>query len=164
VAKACHHGSSDVDFRFLAAMRAGATVISSGDSEGYGHPQPDIVAASSVTGNATFTTSGDLRTPLVFSTEIARSVGLGRITGLADRSGKSVTTGAVGDLLATYQQIQVGDLNASTKTVSLRNAYLAAGIVYGLVNVRTDGRKVLCATRDEKTRTWDVATFPARFT
>ena len=34
---------------------------------------------------------------------------------------------------------------------------------YGLVNVRTDGRKILCATMNEKKDTWDVETFESRF-
>jgi beta-lactamase superfamily II metal-dependent hydrolase len=151
VAKACHHGSSDVAFPFLAAMRAGATVISSGDAEGHGHPQADIVAASSVTGNQTFTREGDLRTPLVYSTEVARSVRLGRITGLKTRTGDAVVPPELDAVVASYEETSAG-------------AYLASGIVYGLVNVRTDGTRILCATRDEATKTWDVSTFPARFT
>jgi len=51
VAKACHHGSDDVSYEFLSAMRPAVTVISSGDNEGHDHPRPGIVAASATTGH-----------------------------------------------------------------------------------------------------------------
>jgi hypothetical protein len=50
VAKACHHGSDDVSYEFLSAMRPAVTVISSWDSEGHDHLRPAIVAASATTG------------------------------------------------------------------------------------------------------------------
>ena len=37
------------------------------------------------------------------------------------------------------------------------------GVVYGLVNVRTDGRRILCATLNEKKSKWDYETFESRF-
>lgn len=46
VTKGCHHGSEDVDFRFLAAMQARATVISSGDNESFSHPRPVVIGGS----------------------------------------------------------------------------------------------------------------------
>jgi hypothetical protein len=41
--------------------------------------------------------------------------------------------------------------------------YVVAGLIYGLVNVRTDGEKILCATLNEKDNTWQVKTFLSRF-
>ena len=38
-----------------------------------------------------------------------------------------------------------------------------AGLIYGLVNVRTDGEKILCATLNEKDNTWQVKKFTSRF-
>jgi hypothetical protein len=32
-----------------------------------------------------------------------------------------------------------------------------------LVNVRTDGHRILCATRNEEDHTWDIETFDSRF-
>ena len=46
---------------------------------------------------------------------------------------------------------------------SLRGCYVVGGLIYGLVNVRTDGKKILCAVRNEKNLTWDVGAFQARF-
>jgi beta-lactamase superfamily II metal-dependent hydrolase len=120
VGKACHHGSQDISFAFLKAMSPAVTVFSSGDNEGYDHPRPAIVAASAVSGYMEM--NGDeLITPLIYSTEVARSVKI-------DRVSRRVT-----------------------------------GLVYGLVNVRTDGRRILCATRDEESLDWEIAVTQSRF-
>ncbi len=80
-AKACHHGSHDISYKFLKEINAAATVICSGDSEGYAHPRPEIVAASAVTGFVAVDEVKDkLITPLIYMTEIERSVSLGRLT------------------------------------------------------------------------------------
>jgi len=64
VNKACHHGSSDFDIRFLKSVEPSATVFSSGDNGSYDHPMPDAM------GSAARHSRGDY--PLVFSTELAR--------------------------------------------------------------------------------------------
>jgi beta-lactamase superfamily II metal-dependent hydrolase len=80
-AKACHHGSHDISYKFLKHINAAATVICSGDSEGYAHPRPEIVAVSAVTGFVEIDEEEDkLITPLIYMTEIERSVSLGRLT------------------------------------------------------------------------------------
>lgn len=120
VGKACHHGSQDVSFAFLKAMSPAVTVFSSGDNEGHDHPRPAIVAASAISGYLEM--DGDaLVSPLIYSTEIARSVKI-------DRATRRVTN-----------------------------------LVYGLVNVRTDGRRILCATRDEESLDWQIAETNSRF-
>lgn len=68
VFKACHHGSSEFTREFLQAVEPRLSIISSGDNETYGHPQADLVGAL---GQAS--REGD-ELPLVFSTELARSV------------------------------------------------------------------------------------------
>ena len=80
VAKACHHGSHDISYRFLEYINAAATVISSGDAEGHAHPRPEIVAASALSGRKTIDEKKDrLKTPLIYMTEIERSVTIGAI-------------------------------------------------------------------------------------
>jgi beta-lactamase superfamily II metal-dependent hydrolase len=124
VGKACHHGSDDVSFTFLKAMSPAVTVISSGDNEGYDHPRPSIVAASAISGYLEM--DGDeLISPLIYSTELARSVKIGRQAG--------------------------------------SNTRIVAGLIYGLVNVRTDGQRILCATLDEQDRDWRITTTRSRF-
>jgi beta-lactamase superfamily II metal-dependent hydrolase len=122
VGKACHHGSQDVSFAFLKAMSPAVTVFSSGDNEGYDHPRPAIVSASAISGY-TEMNGDELVSPLIYSTEVARSVKIDRVGG----------------------------------------ARQVTGLVYGLVNVRTDGRRILCATRDEKSLDWQIAVTRSRF-
>ena len=59
--------------------------------------------------------------------------------------------------------MKVGDLHPTTVTKNLARTYIAAGLIYGLVNVRTDGKKILCATLDEKDNTWHVKQIKSRF-
>jgi len=66
IAKSCHHGSSDFSIAFVAAVDAAATVISSGDNEKYAHPRADAIGAVAKYSSAML--------PLIFSTELARSV------------------------------------------------------------------------------------------
>ena len=66
IAKSCHHGSSDFSIAFLQAVDAAATIISSGDNEGHAHPRADAIGAVAKYSSAVL--------PLIFSTELARSV------------------------------------------------------------------------------------------
>ena len=77
VAKSCHHGSSDFRVDFMQAVEAQVTVISSGDNESYAHPRADAIGAAGRYGR------GQL--PLVFSTELARSI----------RSGEDILYGMI---------------------------------------------------------------------
>lgn len=162
VAKACHHGSDDVSYEFLAAMRPAVTVISSGDSEGHDHPRPAIVAASATTGH--LQVEGDkLLTPLIYSTEIARSIQLGRPLRLRAADGH-VHEGA--DLAALRVEASVtkpGDLNPTKVERSMGSTLVVAGLIYGLVNIRTDGETILCATLNEADHSWQVRKLKSRF-
>ena len=66
VAKACHHGSSDFSVDFMAKVNPYATVISSGDNEGFSHPRADAIGCAGKYARG--------ERPLVYSTELARSV------------------------------------------------------------------------------------------
>ncbi len=165
VAKACHHGSDDVSYEFLSAMRPAVTVISSGDNEGHDHPRPAIVAASATTGYLKIA-DDEIVTPLVYSTELARSINLGKPIKLTipGPGGDTVVEGdALGAVAIDSEVMKVGDLNPSKVTKKLHGACIVAGLIYGLVNVRTDGEKILCATLNEKDNTWQVKTFTSRF-
>lgn len=105
-----------------------------------------------------------LRTPLVYSTEISRSFRVGRIEALTlagdtlDRAALDRANARVG-----YRQVNAGDLHPASGSRRLAGSYVVTGIVYGLVNVRTDGDTILCATLNEKNSTWDWASFKSRF-
>jgi hypothetical protein len=161
IVKSCHHGSDDCSFEFLTHISAGATIISSGDSEGHCHPRPSIVAASGITGHKTIRYD-KIVTPLVYSTEISRSYKIGRMEQL-----KIIDTGEIFNhrtkINVTYKETNAGDLRPSTKTKSFWDKKIVGGIIYGLVNVRTDGSKILCATKSEKGNDWDIKTFNSRF-
>ncbi|MGE3939219.1 MAG: ComEC/Rec2 family competence protein [Nitrospirales bacterium] len=162
VAKACHHGSEDVSYQFLQAMQPAATVISSGDNEGYDHPRPSIIAASATTGYVQLDADDDdLLTPLIYSTELGRSVDLGfpKKLEVKDASGNVLET-------LSGQALDRSTLHMTKtkrKAIRMGTAMVVGGLVYGLVNVRTDGNKILCATLDESDATWRINTFLSRF-
>ena len=160
VAKACHHGSDDCSLEFLAAIGAGATVISSGDNETHAHPRPAIVAASAVTGHRQVK-DDKLVTPLVYSTEIARSVRIAKIDSVTAAGVEVLKRDSIAQV--DYSEVSSGALRPKKGKRSWKNMMAVVGIVYGLVNVRTDGRKILCATMNEGNASWDLRTFESRF-
>ncbi len=223
VAKACHHGSHDISYRFLEKMRPAATVISSGDAEGHSHPRPEVVGASAMTGFKQVDTRTDrLLTPLIYMTEIERSVSLGALNRLDLRN----VPGEQGDMdgvvlgrnidelndkaylspedrrrlrrikdkkeakrflasVARSQRPPLESMETATQTGRIRadfNLTVPEGPVssrnvrkrawrsrimeknhYGLVNVRTDGETIMCATLDETEKKWVTHAFRARF-
>jgi beta-lactamase superfamily II metal-dependent hydrolase len=168
VAKGCHHGSDDCSYEFLSALGAACTIISSGDNESHAHPRPSIVAASAQTGH-TRIRQDKLTTPLVYSTEIARSVRIGRASKvlgkIRDAAGQIIQEVELdpADVTVFYDEIGAGDLAAKKGTKRLDSIRVIPGIIYGLVNVRTDGDTILCANLNEKNSTWDIKKFTSRF-
>lgn len=164
VAKSCHHGSDDVSYSFLNHVKAACTVISSGDAEGHDHPRPRIVAASGLSGYVTLK-EDELVTPLVYSTELARSVLVAVPQSLdATAAGGPVYPKAdLSKLDVDYRYTPPGALRASSGRKRLGSARVMHKLVYGLVNIRTDGRRILCATMNEGDETFSVKTFESRF-
>jgi beta-lactamase superfamily II metal-dependent hydrolase len=221
--KACHHGSGDISYKFLEHVKAGATIVSSGDAEGFAHPRPEVVAASAVTGHMSVDRNKDkLITPLVYMTEIERSVSLGQVShikfGAYPASGGSTLDGALFGMPSreiadkalltdrdrqaiakaddtTAKQLErdaiqreknpLRELDANQIAAKTRGAYhyrtvhelfsiqygnksvwrsrIMTKNHYGLVNVRTDGKTIICATMTEAGDGWTVHSFPARF-
>jgi beta-lactamase superfamily II metal-dependent hydrolase len=155
VAKACHHGSEDVDVSFLRAIAARATVISSGDNEDYSHPRPVVMGASARYGREARGRAGDVLPPLVYSTELARSVKLA----FADSVSVVVQAPPPAQVVPKNASVRLG--KAKPPDRFLDRTPVAADLVYGLVNVRTDGNHVLCATLEEKGTEFDVKVFRA---
>ncbi|GLC23662.1 ComEC/Rec2 family competence protein [Roseisolibacter agri] len=156
VAKACHHGAEKVELDFIAAMQARATVISSGDNESHAHPRPVLMGASARYGREAVDEKGARMPPLLYSTELARSVAL------CYASGVRVRPAAGGQ----PEQVDLGltDVRPDVRGQDYRKLAflpLASDLVYGLVNVRTDGVHVLCATMEEAGTDFDVKVFRA---
>ncbi len=148
VAKACHHGSADFNSLYLRAVNPLATVISSGDGEPHCHPRPDALG--------TFGKHGRGDRPLIFSTELARSSKetikepnrvRAEIRALMEKRDLEEDI----DKRAALQEKINEKLGVLERSVA----------VYGMINVRTDGREVLLAQRLEEPRSgtgerWDV--------
>lgn len=167
VAKACHHGSGDVSIKFLESMKPTCTIISSGDSEGHDHPKPAIVAASGLTGHRTVK-NDKLVTPLVYSTELARSIALGRVDKLQRlNSQNTVTSEFTGTQMkrfrTKYKVTMAGARAPKSGQSRVGSRRIASKTTYGLINVRTDGKKIMCAALNEKDFKWNVESFDARF-
>ena len=166
VAKACHHGSDDVSLEFLSRVNPSATVISSGDGEGHDHPRPGIVGASGVTGYLTIK-DDQVLTPLVYSTETARSVSMGEPTKIEVKQGGGTDFELTGNDFANsvmhFDETKPGAFAAEKKHKEMKRLSVVAGQVYGLVNVRTDGETIVCATMNEKDGSWAIKKFPSRF-
>ena len=148
VAKACHHGSADYTSVFLRAVNAAATVISSGDDEPYAHPRPDALGA--------FGKHGRGERPLIFSTELARSA-------RENIKSADLLRLELRRLLERRDEAEPG--SAGRASVDAQIDKLLAQIersvaVYGMINLRTDGRSVLLAQKLESPRPggeeWDV--------
>jgi beta-lactamase superfamily II metal-dependent hydrolase len=165
VAKCCHHGSEDVSYSFLHRVNAACTVISSGDAEGHDHPRPRIVAASGLSGHVEIR-DDRLVTPLVYSTELARSVTVGALDAVeasAAAGGARYDKAKLGALTASYKVTAPGGLRPSNHKATLRNGKVMHKLLYGLVNIRTDGNRILSATMNEGDGSFSVKSFLSRF-
>ncbi len=147
IAKACHHGSGDFTELYLQAVNQMATVVSSGDNEPHGHPRPDALGA--------FGKYGRGHRPLIFSTELARSAkeNIKRPNEFRERLKK---------LAMILDREEDGKKKkAIQKKFEKEISKLERSIaVYGMINLRTDGKKVILAQKLERPRSkakkWDI--------
>jgi hypothetical protein len=139
--------------RFVRAMAARATVISSGDSEDYAHPRPRVMGASARYGRESKSARGELLPPLLYSTELARSVKL-------DYAASVRNTGAAQALLKA-EEAEIKAKSSGSKYRLLDRTPISTALVYGLVNVRTDGENIMCATMEERGNAFDIQVFRA---
>jgi hypothetical protein len=149
VAKGCHHGSDDIDLRFVRAMKARSTIISSGDNEDYAHPRPRVLGASARYGREAKGTNGEVLPPLLYSTELARSVKLAFASSIKASGGAAIAAA----------NVTVKPDEARSKYVPLEYTPLSTDLVYGLVNVRSDGDRVVCAFMKEQGADFDIKAF-----
>ncbi|MEL6486330.1 MAG: hypothetical protein AAFQ13_04190, partial [Pseudomonadota bacterium] len=172
VAKGCHHGSHDVSYKFLEGMRPVATVISSGDAETHDHPRPNIVSASAITGRKLIE-NDRMISPLIYMTEVARSVSIAEIGQMNEfatpqpKFSRKRPTGAkkihnTEDEMAHFH-LMLGSSQSSPKHwPRLDQAKAVRGLRYGLINVRTDGKRLLFAQLEESGGDWAVHTLSSK--
>jgi hypothetical protein len=148
VAKACHHGSSDFSTNFFRAVNPIATVVSSGDNGSYAHPRPDALGS--------FGRYGRGARPLIFSTELARS---GREIVKEPYRLRGQMKRHMNDMLAKDRardrEKAKGRLAKLIEQLTQRSV-----AVYGMISLRTDGKRVVLAQRLERPRSkaskWDI--------
>ncbi|MCA8960915.1 MAG: hypothetical protein KDC38_10405 [Planctomycetes bacterium] len=138
VVKSCHHGSADVTDAMLRALDPAVIVVSSGDEESHAHPRPETLGALGRYGRG--------RRPLLFSTELMRSTreNEGDARERVGRLRERIASAANEESRRTLQS----ELDALVDELTKRNV-----TVYGAINLRTDGRKILMAYKLERERT-----------
>ncbi len=147
VAKSCHHGSEDISTTFLQAMAPMATLFSSGDNETHAHPRAKVLGMAGTYTHASTSTKKKFLNleerkyvaPLIYSTELSRSVQLFEPAGL-EKSGKSIRG-------ASLKSRGAGGRSGPEKKVV--DWLLVDSLIYGLINVRTDGKKVVIGVLKE---------------
>ncbi|MCB0713104.1 MAG: MBL fold metallo-hydrolase [Ignavibacteriae bacterium] len=153
VAKGCHHGSDDIDIRFVRAMKARSTIVSSGDNEDYAHPRPRVMGASARYGREAKSVKGHTLPPLLYSTELARSVQLAyadTVRSVSDRTRQ-----------IECKDAELKSVERGAKFIRMENLPVATDLIYGLINVRTDGERIMCAYMKEQSQDFDVQVFQA---
>lgn len=153
IAKSCHHGSSDFSSTFLSAVNPIATVISSGDDEPYSHPRADAL------GTIGLFSRGER--PLIFSTELARSSK--ELVGHPNILRKELEN--LNKAIDNAPENTAKERRAKEKLEKQRKILLDKTInrsiaVFGTINLRTDGHKVIIAQKLERPRgkgqKWDI--------
>jgi len=147
-AKACHHGSNHFFYPFLTHVNAAATVISSGDEESYAHPRPDAIGALGKCGY------GD--SPLVFSTELARSTKevtrkeLAKTQKLLEKVSKERAELATLLVIAAPTPTDLARIETLRKSIVKSNKEINSTLTkYGMINLRTDGERMIIAQKLE---------------
>lgn len=96
---------------------------------------------------------GDLLPPLLYSTELARSVRLA----YAAKVREANTPGS--EIDAGKAEIKAAAKGAAFEP--LDEVPISTDLVYGLINIRTDGERVLCAYMEEQGKDFDIQAFKA---
>lgn len=146
VAKACHHGSADTLLALLRSINPVATVVSSGDDEPHAHPRADALGAIAKSSR------GDR--PLILSTELARSAKEQVKQPQALRSQLNELAQAIANA-STPAKRAIAQKKFDALTAKIDRSVA----VYGAINLRSDGDRVVLAymlERSTSRKKWDV--------
>lgn len=138
ILKSCHHGSHNFMDDFLSFFNPVATIISSGDNETHTHPRPDTLGAIGKNSRG--------KRPLIFSTELARSA-KEKVT-ISDDDIAKLALLIVKSKLTTISSPEKKQILEEIKAIKYKMERAIA--VYGMINVRTDGKKVIIAQKKEE--------------
>ncbi len=149
VLKVAHHGSSSFSDQFMEAVKPYVSVISSGDTESYSHPRADTLGLIGKMSRGA--------RPLIFSTELARSTPE-YFTGL------TTLYKDINKLKQALMAPHIIDEDREKIETELDDIYdralNRAVAVYGAINLRTDGKKLLMCQKLEKknpqNEEWDI--------
>lgn len=149
IAKACHHGSADFTSVFLESLNPLATVISSGDDEPHSHPRAETLGAIGLLSRGP--------RPLIFSTELARStkerIKHPSVVRKQFHAAHDKLVELESDPDATEKEIE----RAQKVFDDLVDDIERSVAVYGAINVRTDGKRVVFAQKVERgSGKWDT--------
>jgi len=169
VVKMCHHGAEDVSWKFLQGTDPVVVMGSSGDNESHTHPRAKVLGWCGAF--ATLIQAGpdkkyldlkeaNYRSPLIYSTELARSVQLWEPHKVCGKNNQ----GQLEEIANAQIQARGRKLNQpdSEKPKPMKKWLLADRLIYGLVNVRTDGERVAMGVMKENGRGFHVETFDAQ--
>lgn len=146
VAKACHHGSADTLLPMLKAINPVATIVSSGDDEPHAHPRADAIGAIAKCSRG--------ERPLILSTELARSARDAIKQPKVLRAQLELLAKSIADAKTDKQRA-----SAQKKFSALTAKIDRSVAVYGAINLRSDGERVVLAymlERPKPTKKWDV--------
>ena len=130
--------------RFLSALNPIATVISSGDNEPYSHPRSDALG-----GIGRY--SRGVR-PLIFSTELARSADEAITHPYFLRQEFMKIKEEIEKTTGDTPEVQKKKEELDKKYLALVEKINRSIAVYGAINLRTDGHKVVMAQKIERSR------------
>jgi len=103
-----------------------------------------------------------LISPLIYSTELARSIEICRPEKLFAVKNNAIPIEIENSDLDKSEIEYKKDSQMRKKKLD-NNSRIVSGLIYGLVNVRTNGDKILCATLNESEYKWDIKTLKSRF-
>jgi hypothetical protein len=110
-----------------------------------------VLGASARYGRESRSIDGELLPPLVYSTELARSTKLSYATAIREIATHSHW------LDAADAEIKASERDA--KFQRLEYTPISTDLIYGMINVRTDGRRVLCGYLKEDGKDFDIEVF-----
>ena len=166
VVKACHHGSEDVSWKFLRATDPVAVMISSGDNESHAHPRAKVLGWSGAFARPIQSgkdksyldlTEANYRSPLIYSTELSRLVQLWEPRAVWEPRDDGYLH-RVDDPRIQPRGRKLSHPDSEEAT-PMGRWLLADRLIYGLINVRTDGDRVVMGVMKENGRGFQVESF-----